>query len=252
MSRLISHVIVCCALLHVLQPRQAHAESQRAEALHVDFSVGAGVGGRTIERPIPEGLQRIGPGYFAAADLAVRAQAWPEQPFSLSFLLRYQTSLVGTVWEHPPHAEDNEAHVRCHHVELGVFPMWRTGAASGWSLGAGAGYAMRVFWPDVHNLQTPRQFITGPYLRPELWLTGIGPFSLRIGPELFYMLTMDPSLRAAIGGARGLAVGAQASIIADLGEHYALELMYRESRMLLVQDLTDVERFITAVLTRKF
>lgn len=245
-------VVVCCALVACLSVcLQSRVQAERAADLHVDFSAGLGLGGRLIERPILQGVQRIGPGYFPAADLSVRAQAWAEQAFSLGFLLRYQTTLADTAWEHAPGAQDNEVHVRCHHVELGAFPTWRPAANSSWSFAAGAGYAMRVFWPDVHNLQTPRQFITGPYLRPELWLTGLGPFSLRIGPELFWILTLDPALRAAIGDQPGLAIGGQVSLIADLGEAYALELMYRESHVLM-QELTDMERFLTAVVTRKF
>jgi hypothetical protein len=205
-----------------------------------------------IERPILEGTQRIGPGHFPVADIAVRVQAWPEQTFSLGVLLRYQTSLVNTAWEHPPLSPDTEVRVRCHHVELGVAPTWRPAADSGWAFALGLGYAMRVFWPDVHNQQTPRQLLTGPFLRPELWLTGLGPLSLRLGPELLGVLTMDHALRSAVGNARGMALGGQLSVLAELGESYRVELMYRESHVLLVRDFSDMERFVTAVLTRKF
>jgi hypothetical protein len=243
---------IVCALAGWLIAARVAAESRRAEALHVDFSLGLGLGGRAIERPILEGVQRIGPGYFPTADVGVRAHAWPEQTWSLGVSLRYQTSLVDTAWEHAPLSPDSEVHVRCHHVELGMFPTWRPAAGSSWSLAVGAGYAMRVLWPDVHNLQTPRQVLTGPFLRPELWLTGLGPLSLRFGPELQAVLTMDHALRAAVSSARGLAVGGQLSALVELGEQYRLELMYRESRVLLVQDFSDTERFVTAVLTRKF
>ena len=242
----------CYVLIGVgsLLPDTASAESERARDLYVDFSVGGGVGGRLIQRPIQEGVQRIGPGYFPAADLAVRVWAWPEQTLSLGFALRYQTALADRAFEHAPQAQDSELRVRCHHVELAVAPTFRPAADSIWAVGVG--YAMRVFWPDVHNLPTPRQFITGPYVRPELLLSGLGPFSLRVGPELFWVLTIDPALRAAIGSKQGVAIGGQASIGADLGDQYALELMYRESHVLISPELTDMERFFTAVVTRKF
>ena len=253
-----SFVVSCWAALTLaagtgfVVPSRAVAQSERAENLHVDFSAGLGIGGRLIERPIQEGVQRIGPGSFAAADLGVRALVWPEQTLSLGFALRYQTALVDTAWEHAPHAQDTEVRVRCHHVELAAAPTFRPAEDSSWAVGVGLGYAMRVFWPDVHNLQTPRQFITGPYLRPELQVRDIGPFSLHIGPEVFWVVTLDPALRAAIGGKRGLALGVQASIIGDISEQYAIEMMYRESHVLITPELTDVERFLTAVVTRKF
>ena len=239
-----------CVLFGLTSP--VRAEHAQADSLHVDFSAGLGLGGRAIERPTLEGSQRIGPGYFPAADISVRAQAWPNQPIGLGFWLRYQTTLVDTAWEHPPRAPDNELRVRCHHVELAAQPWLRPAADSGWSLGIGFGYSMRVFWPDVHNLQTPRQFITGPFLRPELLLSGLGPISLRLGPELFYILTRDASLRAAIGDQPMIALGGQLSIIADVSESFALELMYRESHVLLAPRFRDVERFATALLTRRF
>lgn len=245
-----SGALAACMLLCLAA--DAVAESKQTRDLRVDFSAGVGLGGRAIERPILGGSQRIGPGHFPVADLAVRAWAWPQQSFSLGFLLRYQTTLIDTAWEHPPLAQGTELHVRSHHVELSTQPMWRGAADSSWGLGASLGYAMRVFWPDVHNLQTPRQFITGPLLRPELSLTGLGPFSIRLGPELFWVLTLDHTLRSAVGDRQGLALGGQVSIVADLGEDYALELMYRESHVLLIPEFHDIERFLTSVVTRKF
>jgi hypothetical protein len=94
--------------------------------------------------------------------------------------------------------------------------------------------------------------LTGPFVRPELVLTALGPLSLRIGPELFWILTLDPALGRLIGARQGVALGGQASLAVALGVDYALELMYRESHAILVVDFADVERFLTMTLTRRF
>ena len=117
---------------------------------------------------------------------------------------------------------------------------------------ASVGYALRVFWPDVHNLQTPRQLLTGPFLRPELLIRPVRPLSLRIGPELHWIATLDPQLRAALGARQLLAIGGQVSASLSLTQAYVLELVFRESHVVFTPDFSDIERYLTIVLTRVF
>jgi hypothetical protein len=195
---------------------------------------------------------RVANGVFPAAHVGLRARVWPEQRFSLELLLSYQTTIFDRAYEHPPNASPNELHLRSHHVELSALPLWRPRPAAPWALGLGLGYAMRVFWPDVHNLQTPRQLLTGPFLRPELLIRPLRLLSLRIGPELHWMATLDPSLRAAIGVHQLVAIGAQVSASLSLSEAYLVELVFRESHVVLAPNFSDVERYLSLVLTRVF
>jgi hypothetical protein len=245
-------VSACCLVANVLLTSRVQAESRRAKDLHVDFSVGLGLGGRAIERPTLGGTQRIGPGHFPVADVGLRVEAWPENAWSLAFVLRYQTTLFDTAIEHPPLSPANELRVRSHHAEVAAFPIWHFATNNRWAFGAGLGYALRVFWPDVHNLQTPRQVISGPFLRPELQVSKLGPLSLRVGPELLWILTTDQALKNAVDTRQALAIGGQVSVVADLGDSWALEAMYRESHVLLVAGLEDMERYLSLTVTRKF
>jgi hypothetical protein len=86
------------------------------------------------------------------------------------------------VQEHPPLAPPSEVHVRSHHVELGLEPTWHSGNPDDWALGLNVGYCLRIFWTDVHNLATPRQVLTGPYVRSEFELPFLERFLLRVGP----------------------------------------------------------------------
>jgi hypothetical protein len=240
-----------CLMVIACAARSAHAQAS-PPVLHVDVSAGAGLGDRALERPAMGGVLRIANGLFPAAHVGLRTRVWPEQRFSLEVLLGYQTTIFDRAYEHPPNAMPNELHLRSHHVELSALPLWRPQPAAAWALGLGIGYALRVFWPDVHNLQTPRQFLTGPFVRPELLIRPVRALRLRIGPELHWIATRDPQLRAALGDRQLVAVGGQVSASLTLSEAYLIELVFRESHVVLAPELSDMERYLTLVLTRVF
>lgn len=218
----------------------------------VQVSAGLGIGTREMQRAIAAGLQSIDAGMFPAADLGMRVDVNAQSRLSWSVLTRYQTTLYDVVQEHPPLAPPSEVHVRSHHVELGLEPTLHSGNPDDWALGLNVGYCLRIFWTDVHNLATPRQMLTGPYVRPEFELPFLERFLLRVGPELFWILTMDQKLRRTGEQTPGIALGFQAQLSVQLTTHYGLELLYRESHAVGFENLTDIERFLTLSFTGRF
>ncbi|HKP63114.1 MAG TPA: hypothetical protein VJV78_40535, partial [Polyangiales bacterium] len=206
-----------------------------------------------IRRPVSGGEQVMPTAVFPAADIGMSVRLWPHAAFAFDIAMRYQTSLGLTVEEHPLFALPNQVDVRAEHVELGVAPSWRMsdGIESG-RFSIPVGMTLRNFWPAVHQLQTPRYTLFGPFVRVELDFPLGSIARLRFGPEAQMFFVAGTDLTEYGIGSPGFAIGAEASLDFRLTERFLVELRYRQSNALASSEgstsFLDVERFLTACL----
>jgi hypothetical protein len=214
---------------------------------------GFGFGTRSFTRPTPQGKQTLPGSVVPAAEAGLEVIAWPQDDFSLSFELHYQTLVGFTIGEKPPFALGNQVDVRSERIELSVSPNWRVGPVR---LEVPLGFAVRSFWPNVHMLQTPGYSLLGPQARFMLATAIAGPISFRIGPEVQWIMLIDHSLKKDGVGAQGVALGGEALLNVDLTSTWALGLSYRESHALVsgtaAASFQDIERFLTLRITGTF
>jgi hypothetical protein len=229
------------------------SDEDSSPTLRARAVLGAGVGTRSVRRPIPGGTQRLPTAVFPAADLGLYARLWPEAAFSFDVMLRYQTSLGLTVVEHPIFALENETDVRSEHAELGVAPSWRLSeSVDSARFGVPLGMALRNFWPDVHQTLTPRYTLFGPFVRLELDLPLGSVVRLRFGAEAQMFFIVGTDLLDYGVNQPGVALGGEASLMFRLSKGFLIDLQYRQSNALASSSgdssFLDVERFMTASL----
>lgn len=220
------------------------------KALEVTLAAGMGVGTRSYARPVGTGVEALETTPFTAVDVALLATVWPEDRFSLQIGLRFQTSVGMTVQLEPPFALPERLHVRSERLELGVAPVWRTGASRR-SLGFAfpVGFALRMFWPEVRET-VPGWYLAGPYARVEVLAPLWDWLDLRFGPELYWVAGVHPALKADGVANMGVGAGMEASLVFRLGAGWALDLSYREAHAFVsgeggAEDFRDTERFAT-------
>jgi hypothetical protein len=220
---------------------------------------GIGFGSRSFVRPTPLGAQRLPTVFFPAVDIGLEVAAWPKDRFSLSFLLRYQSSVGLTVDERPPFALPNKIAARVERGELSVAPTFRLGSAeSAPAIAFPAGLSIRTFWPEVHeSAATVGYSLIGPHLRAELIAQLTSVLQLRFGPELQWIIAIDRSIREDGVANQGYSAGGEAALHVQLGPVFGLELCYRESHAFASSTtaspiFSDVERFLSARLSGTF
>jgi hypothetical protein len=238
-------------------PPETEADGNTAPApapsgpdVSADPFVGMGMGTRSFRRPTMMGSQTMNEQPFVAADVGIVFRAWPERAFSWAFLLRYRTSIGLQVKETPPFALPNYVSVRADELELSAAPTFRFGATTtAPRLAIPVGGQLRGFVPDVHNLQTPRYIIVGPYARAELEFHLTDGLSLRVGPELQWIVHFSKQLTNNGVKMMGIAVGGEASLHLALGTVFGLDLSFRQSTAMANVNygstFRDVERFLT-------
>jgi hypothetical protein len=212
---------------------------------------GGGFGTRELRRPIQGGVQRVEPLYFAAADVGVSVRIWPEDAFSLEFLIRYQTSLGLVLEERPLFALVNRVAVRSEHAELSVAPGFKlSDSPRGARLAFPIGASLRNFWPVEHQLLTPRYTLAGPHVRIELELPIGDAVRVRIGPEAQLFFAIGSDLVDFGVSSAGVALGGEAGVQFLISDHFRIELELRQSSALASSDnepsFLDTERFVTA------
>jgi hypothetical protein len=98
-------------------------------------------------------------------------------------------------------------------------------------------------------LLTPRYIIVGPYARAELEFHLTGGLSLRVGPELQWIVHFSKELTNNGVKMQGIAVGGEASLHLALGAVFGLDLSFRQSTAMANVNygptFRDVERFLT-------
>ncbi len=248
------------ARAQVTQTTQAAAPTAlpTPENVQVEALAGFGFGTRAFERPTPTGKQRLDTVPFAAVDVGLRVLAWPTQRYSLEALLTYRSSVGLVIKEQPLFALPNDVGVRVSHTELSVAPMYRLWPnASSPRIALPMGLSLHSFWPETHVLQTPGFSLLGPHVRAEL-IAPLGPLvTLRVGPEVQWILVIDRAVRRDGIHGQGVGLGLEASIALQLVTHFGVELSYRQAHAIAEgrdrrPDFSDTERFATLRLVGRY
>jgi hypothetical protein len=233
-------------------PQSAKPSAAQPTAASVLIQPFAGIGwaSRSFERPTKSGPQALATAFAPALEVGLGVVAWPDDAFSLSVTLHYQTALGLTVTELPPFALQNEVHVRSERLSLSVAPTWRLGSSSrAPRLAIPLGATVRTFWPGAHELMTPGYSLVGPHARIELIASLTGPITLIIGPEVQWIIAIDDRIKREGVSSQGLAIGGQLSLNLELSAAWSLALHYRESHAFADAvgsvSFKDVERYMT-------
>jgi hypothetical protein len=236
------------------QPTNESATAAPGTDLRAEPFVGFGVGTRSFRRPTAAGGQVMNDLPFPAAEVGMAMRAWPDRPLGLIFLLRYQSSIAFVVEEHPAFALNNRVNVRSDRAELSCGPTLRLGdSPKAARLSLPIGVMLRTFWPEVHNLATPRYIMAGPHLRAELRLMLTENLSMRLAPEFQWIMYFGSQLTDNGVGPHGVALGGEAGLRMALGPVFAIDITYRQSNAMANgthgPTFLDVERFLTARLS---
>jgi hypothetical protein len=229
------------------EPPEETPAPSRGVALQV--GAGLGVGSLSFTRPIPEGVQRLPQTPFAAAELFVRVHIAPKATLSLQTLVAYQSSLGLALRSEPLFGLPEEVPVRSQRLELSVAPVLRLAdSASAVTLAFPLGFAFRSVSPEAHQYRVLAHAFGGPLLRAELSVPLTELIRLRGGPELEWIVMIDPSLRREKVCCQGVAWGGHAAVEARVGEIFSVALAYRESRAAIpvIARFEEVERLLTA------
>jgi hypothetical protein len=213
-------------------------------------AVGGGVAMRSIRRPLPGGIQRLGNVFAPAADVGISVRVAPRNPFTVDVAIRYQTSLGLVIKEPTLFALNNRLDVRSEHAEVSVGPGWRLGELpTSPRISIPIGGAFRNFWPADHHLQTPRYTLLGGSARLQFEAALGSVVSLRAGPEVQLYGIIGSDLTANGVSAPGVAYGGEASLEFRLSTTFLLEVQYRQSNAVsstkVGPSFLDVERFAT-------
>jgi hypothetical protein len=236
------------------QPTTASSTTAPETDLRAEPFVGFGVGTRSFRRPTAAGGQAMDDLPFPAAEVGLAMHAWPDRALGLIFLLRYQTSLGFVVAEHPAFALNNRVSVRSDRAELSCAPTLRLGESpKAARLSLPIGVTLRTFWPEVHNLATPRYIIVGPHLRAELHLMLTESLSLHVAPEFQWIVHFGSQLTDNGVAGHGVALGGEVGLRMALGSVFAIDITYRQSNAMANgthgPTFLDVERFLMARLS---
>lgn len=241
------------------QEPEAAPEPQQAEpsgpSVLIQPYAGAGITTRSVRMPDATGGElRVMPGVAPAAEVGLRVVAWPSADFSLVVALAYQSALFYAITEHPPLALDKEVRARSERVALDLAPTWLLGPIR---VGVPFGVTIRTLWPEVHTSQTPGYSLVGPHVALDLSFPLAETITLRLRPELHYIMLIDQQLRGVGVSSEGVALGGDAGVDVRLSQAWAIGVNYRESHALISTnrpDITfhDAERYVTVRATGSF
>ena len=230
-------------------PENAAQEGESGPSVRIDAYAGAGISTRSVRMPSKDGVLEVAPGVTPAAEVGLRVQIRPAADFSFFAHLIYQSALGFSVTEHPPLALEKEVRARSERVSLEVAPRWRLSGGKH-ELAIPVGATVRTLWAEVHTSLTPSFSLVGPHARVELRLGVSDMLSLRLGPDLQYIMMVDKDLVTAGLSSQGVALGGDASLEAQVSEVWSFRVTYRESHALLsaargTVSFHDVERYLT-------
>jgi hypothetical protein len=105
-----------------------------------------------------------------------------------------------------------------------------------------------LFTPQAHQYPLHPFSLGGLMIRPEVIVSLGDRVTLRVGPEVQWLLLFNHSLTREGVCCSGGAMGGQATLQTSLGSVFSLALTYRELRSLVpvAARFTDVERVVTA------
>ena len=230
-------------------PEGAANQADQGPSVSIEAFAGVGIATRSVRMPAPTGVLRVAPGVTPSAEVGLRVVAWPQADFSFFVNLVYQSALGFSVTERPPLALPKEVGARSERVALELAPRWRF-ADGQLEVGVPVGVTVRTLWAEVHMSQTPSFSLVGPHARAELRLRFSELLSLRLAPELQYIMLVDDELTTAGVSSQGVALGAEGSVDAQISQVWSLGVHYRESHALLAAargsvSFQDVERYLT-------
>jgi hypothetical protein len=229
----------------------AQAAAPEPRAVGFQISAGFGIGSRAFILPTREGVQQLADSPFPAADLKLVVRGRSRERLAVELIAVYQTSVAWRIEERPLFGLPESMNARSQRFELGVAPVVRLGAsATAPAIAFPIGFAMRSFWPRLHQFPVRDYVLGGPQLRAELRLRLGGHLRMQVGPELQWLLLSNPSLLAmGISHWAGFAVGAEAVLEASLDGPFRIAIAYRESRAYVPSAtfrLEDTERYLSA------
>ena len=219
----------------------------RAISLHM--AAGLGVGSLAFTRPTSVGVQHLPESTFAAAELLLRIHAWPNETFSLEAQVAYQTSLGFELEISPFFALPERLNVRVQRVELSVAPRIAFSSSKhGLALAVPVGFALRSFFPEVHHYSVQNHNLGSAFVRPELIVPLGELIALRGGPELHWLMLVEPSLEREGADGSGYAIGFQGAVQAAVGPTFSVALAYHQLHSVIptAARFEDTERFLTA------
>lgn len=230
-------------------PESASEEGERGPSVRIEPYAGFGIATRSVRMPSTDGVLKVAPGVTPAAEVGLKVVVWPAADFSFFVNLIYQSALGFTVTERPPLSIEKEVRARSERVALEVAPRWRV-AGGKLELAVPVGATVRTLWAEVHTSKTPSFSLVGPHARVELRVALSDMLSLRLAPELQYIMMVDRDLLTAGTTSQGMALGGDASLEAQLSEAWSIRIAYRESHASLGAargsvTFQDVERYLT-------
>jgi hypothetical protein len=229
------------------EPAAEAPTPQRAISLYM--AAGLGVGSLTFTRPTATGVQHLLESPFAAAEALMRVHVWPAQTFSLEALLAYQTS-VGFALELPTlFALPERVAARVQRVELSIGPRLSfLSSKRGLAVIAPIGFALRSLFPEQQYYSAKAHNLGSLFLRPELIVPLGELITLRGGPELHWLVLIEPSLQREGACCSGYGIGMQAAVQASVGPTFSVALAYHQLHSVIpaAARFEDTERFLTA------
>lgn len=231
------------------EPESGAQAVESGPSVSIEPYVGIGISTRSISMPASAGVLKVAPGVTPAAEVGLRVVAWPGADFGFFVNLVYQSALGFSVTERPPLALAKEVGARSERVALEVAPRWRF-AGGKLDLAIPVGATVRTLWAEVHMSTTPSFSLVGPHVRAELRLRVSELLSLRLAPELHYIMMVDDDLVNAGISSQGVALGGDAGVDAQISQAWSFGINYRESHALLSASrgsvsFADVERYLT-------
>ncbi|MGD8862639.1 MAG: hypothetical protein PVI30_21695 [Myxococcales bacterium] len=233
-------------------PEEA-STGQPGRALRLRAAAGLGFGTLSYERPEGSGVDALAETPFGAAEALVGVHIWPDAGLSLDVQLAYQSSFGMSLRVDPLFALPQRIDARYQRGSFSVAPVWRlTDGPEPWLLAFPVGVSAQAFTPIEHQFSVGRYALGGPSARAELRAPLGKLVSLRVGPELQWIVLMNSGLANAGACCQGFAVGAEGAIEATVGELFRATLAYREAHAFAPAGawrFKSVERFLTARIT---
>lgn len=231
------------------EPEEGAQAADDGPSVSIEPFAGFGIHTRSVRMPWMTGALEVAPGVTPAFEVGLRVHARPRAEFSYFVNLVYQSALGFSVTERPPIALPKEVGARSERVALEFAPRWRFSNGQ-IELGIPVGATVRTLWAEVHMSQTPSFSLVGPHARAEVQLRFNDAISLRIAPELQYIMMVDNDVKNAGVSSSGVALGGDASVEAQFSQVWSLRINYRESHALLSAtrgsvSFSDVERYLT-------
>lgn len=230
------------------QEEPAGGEPAAERAISLYMAAGLGVGSLTFTRPTATGEQHLPESPFAAVEALMRVHVWPTQTFSLEAQLAYQTSL-GFALELPTlFGLPERVAARAQRVELSAGPRFSFSSDKrGLAVVAPIGFALRSLFPEQQYYSARAYNLGSVFVRPELIVPLGELITLRGGPELHWLMLIEPSLEREGASGSGYGIGLQAAVQASVGPTFSVALAYHQLQSVIpaAARFEDTERFLT-------